>query len=156
MEAALQGRVCLMGVGNPAYGDDGLGVRLAEGLMEDGVVDAVVVGTDPDRHIGKAVNQRFDHVVFIDAVDFGGEPGSVVFLDGNDIAAKFPQISTHKISLGLMASLVESNGVTKAWLLGVQPDSLREGRDLSHRVSATLEVLREILLLLKMKDVYAC
>ena len=54
MEAALQGRVCLMGVGNPAYGDDGLGVRLAEGLIEDGVVDAVVVGTDPGSKYDKA------------------------------------------------------------------------------------------------------
>jgi Ni,Fe-hydrogenase maturation factor len=30
LEACFQGRVCLVGVGNPDLGDDGLGVRLAE------------------------------------------------------------------------------------------------------------------------------
>ena len=45
---------------------------------------------------------KFDHVVFLDAVEFGAAPGSVVFLDSQQITARYPQISTHKISLDVL------------------------------------------------------
>ena len=38
----LQGRVCLMGLGNVDCGDDGFGVRLAEDLLKAGVPDVVI------------------------------------------------------------------------------------------------------------------
>ena len=40
---------------------------------------------------------------------------------------------------------VEVNGKTKAWLLGVQPESLRPGQGLSPAVQTTLELLRACL-----------
>jgi hydrogenase 3 maturation protease len=156
IEGTLKGRVCLMGLGNPAYGDDGLGVRLVEELADDGMHDIIVAGTDAERWIDIAASRGFDHLVFVDAVDFGGEPGAVVFLNAADIEARFPQISTHKISLGVLAELVESNGVTKVWLLGVQPESTWDGPHLSPAVRATLDVLQEILLQLKTKGMPEC
>ena len=57
------------------------------------------------------------------------------------MVARFPQISTHKISLGLLAKRAEANGTTKAWLLGVQPESLKPGEELTPAVQATLELL---------------
>ena len=33
LQQLFQGRVCLMGLGNVTYGDDGIGVRLAEELV---------------------------------------------------------------------------------------------------------------------------
>jgi len=94
LELSLQGRVCFMGLGNLDYGDDGFGVRLAEELIAAGVPDAVIGGISPDRWIGKIAD--FDHVLFLDAVDCGGAPGSVVFLNSGELTARFPQISTHK------------------------------------------------------------
>ena len=38
LQQLFQGRVCLMGLGNVAYGDDGFGVRLAEELKAEGRV----------------------------------------------------------------------------------------------------------------------
>jgi hypothetical protein len=35
LRACLQGRVCLVGVGNADHGDDGFGVRLAESLESE-------------------------------------------------------------------------------------------------------------------------
>jgi hydrogenase maturation protease len=156
LEKSLQGRVCLMSLGNPDYGDDGFGVQLGEELIEAGVSDVIAAGTAPDHSIGVAADLDFDHLVFLDAVEFRGSPGSVVFLDAKEIAARFPQISTHKISLSVLAKFVESNGITKAWLLGVQPESMKEGQGLSPAVRATLEVLRELLLFLKTKEVTVC
>jgi len=121
LEQCFAGRVCLMGLGNSDYGDDGFGVRLAEALVVAGVSDVIVAGTTPDRFVGRVAGEGFDHIIFLDAVEFGGAPGLVVFLDAGEMAARFPQISTHKISLGTLAQWVESGSPTRAHLLGVQP-----------------------------------
>lgn len=156
LENALQGRVCLIGIGNIDHGDDGLGMRLAEELVEAGVVDIVAAGTIPEAYIGAVCEHEFDHVVFVDAVEFGADPGSVIFLNAAEIESRFPQISTHKISLSMLAKFVESNGMTKAWLLGVQPESIGAGRQICSKVRATLDVLRELLFRLKTKEVLVC
>jgi len=76
LRCCLEGRVCLMGIGNVDYGDDGFGVRLAEKLIEAGTPDVVVGGTSPDRCLGRVVEEGFNHLVFLDAVECGGTPGS--------------------------------------------------------------------------------
>ena len=152
----LQGRVCFMGVGNRDYGDDAFGVHLAQALLEASVPDVVVAGNSPDRWLGTVTEMEFDHLVFLDAVEFDAEPGSAVFLDSREIITRYPQISTHKISLGVLANFIESNGITKAWLLGVQPESLKQGHDLSPTVRKTLGALLELLFHLRMQEVNAC
>ena len=102
-----------MGLGNIDCGDDGFGVRLAEELLEAGVPDVEVAGTTPEHYVGRVADQGFDHLVFLDAVDFGGPPGSVVLLDGSEISAHYPQISTHKISLGVLANGLRPAGEPK-------------------------------------------
>jgi hydrogenase maturation protease len=167
LEQIFQGRVCLLGVGNVDFGDDGFGVRLAEELGDSEAASpqkpahgssvrsgmsiarlrlkVINAGTTPERFIGRLAAEGFEHVIFLDAVELGGAAGSVVFLNSDEMAGRFPQISTHKISLGLLARQVEANGQTKVWLLGVQPESLRAGQELTPRVRAALELLRELL-----------
>jgi hydrogenase maturation protease len=149
----LSGRVCLVGLGNVERGDDGWGVRLAEeyataclsGPERDGAgPEVVLAGTQPERELSR-LTEDLDAVVFLDAVDFGGAPGAVVLLDGAGMRARYPQVSTHRLSLGLLAQLVESGRRTRAWLLGVQPESLRQGAVLSTTVRATVNLLRELI-----------
>lgn len=153
LQRGLQGRVCLMGLGNADYGDDGLGIRLAEAVSEKlsklgklpGAPEVIVAGPTPEGFVGRIADAGFDHLVFLDAVEFGGAPGSVVLLDSGQMAARFPQVSTHKISLGLLAHWVESKGKTKAWLLGVQPESLKFAQTLTPVVQQTVEILNQLL-----------
>jgi hydrogenase 3 maturation protease len=178
LQQCFQGRVCLMGLGNVLYGDDGFGVRLAEKLKSEGRSPraegdpksearsedpdsscsdfglrpsfglrshVVIAGTAPERFIGRVTDESFDHVIFLDAVEFGGRPGSAILLDAPQMSARYPQISTHKISLGLLAKWAEANGTTRAWLLGVQPESLKEDGELTPAVQATLQLLLELL-----------
>jgi len=143
--ALLIDRVCLMGVGNPDYGDDGLGVRLAEALQAKDVPDVVVAGTTPERWIGWVTSERFPVLLFLDAVDFGGSPGSLVFMNSNEIAERFPQISTHKMSLGLLAQYAETNGGIRVWLLGAQPETLKPCFQLSPALQTTLSSTCELI-----------
>jgi hydrogenase maturation protease len=146
LEELLQGRVCLMGLGNVDCGDDSFGVQLAEELLEAGVPDVVIAGTAPEDYIGRIADQGFDRLVFLDAVEFGASPGSVVLLNAREICARYPQISTHKISLGVLAKWVRASSRTKVWLLGVQPQSISPGQTLTPTVSATRDLLRMLLL----------
>jgi hydrogenase maturation protease len=142
----LQGRVCLMGLGNVDCGDDGFGVRLAEELLQAGVPDVVAARTTPEDYVGRIADQGFDCLVFLDAVEFGASPGSVALLNAREVCARYPQISTHKISLGVLAKWVLAKGKTEVWLLGVQPQSIRHGETLTPAVSATSDLLRMLLL----------
>jgi len=143
---SLHGRIGLMCVGNPDGGDDAFGVRLGEELVSHGLADVVIAGTNPESFLARGEHRKYDHLIFIDVVDFGGAPGSVVFLDSSEMTSRFPQVSTHRLSLGLLATLSESNGVTKAWLLGVQPESLEHRRQLSPGMRVTMATLEDMLL----------
>ena len=147
---SLAGRAALVGIGNTDLGDDALGVRLAEQLQRAGVSTAVVAGTVPENIAGVLARGGYDNVMFLDAVDFGAAPGSVVLMNAAEIQARFPQVSTHKISLGMTARVIEAESRTRVWLLGVQPESLRAGSEMSEPVKQTLQllagVLKEVLL----------
>jgi hydrogenase 3 maturation protease len=144
----LQGRAAVVGVGNVARGDDGLGVRLAELIQElrlpPAGVRVVVAGSGPERILTALSGGAFAHVLFLDAVEFGGGPGAVILLEAAGMIARWPQISTHQLSLGLLAQMIEAGGATKAWLLGVQPASLITGAGLSPKVQATAELLADL------------
>jgi len=149
----FQGSVCLMGIGNIDQGDDGLGAGLADAIAArvtgsgDVPLNRTVInaGAMPERLIGSAAERGFDHLVFLDAVEFGVKPGSVIFLNAEEIATRFPQISTHKISISVLAKWIRMNGKTQVWLLGVQPGSLKPGQGLSPAVRRTMEILEDLL-----------
>ena len=149
LQAILQGRVCVVGMGNVECGDDWFGVRLAERLndlpLAHDDLRVVVAGREPEHYLGEMSNGEFDNVAFLDAVEFSGEPGAVVLLNSTEMRARFPQVSTHRLSVGLLARILEAGGNTKAWLLGVQPASLKAEEELSPAVRASLDLLAEIL-----------
>jgi hydrogenase maturation protease len=152
LRQCFHGRVCLMGVGNVDYGDDGFGTILSEKIKERIKVSkdynrysVVNAGTTPERFIQTIAEEGFEHLIFLDAVEVGSEAGFVVFMDAAGIVNRFPQISTHKISLGLIAKLIKGNGKIKPWLLGVQPGSVKMGQELTPEVMSTMEILEELL-----------
>jgi hydrogenase maturation protease len=142
----LRGRICIVGLGNPDYGDDGLGVRLAERLIAAGVPNVFLAGTSPDRIIGEIAAAVFDKVLFLDAVEFGGPAGAVAMLNSAEMIARYPQISTHKISIGTLARLLEANGTTKVWLLAVQPESMKPESQLAPAAQTTLEIVSDLII----------
>jgi hydrogenase 3 maturation protease len=117
-------------------------------LYEAGIPNVIIAGTSPDRYMGLVTGKGFSHVVFVDAVDFGGASGSAIFINATEISSRFPQVSTHKISLGLLSKWAEASG-TRAWLLGVQPKSLGRSGKLTPAVETTLAALSELLVELR-------
>lgn len=138
--------VCWVGVGNPDLGDDGLGIRLAEMLRDAGCAQVILAGATPENCLSAIEASGCSEVVFLDATAFGGEPGSVALLDADEIKARHPQVSTHKLSLGLLARMLEGDTPRRVRLLAVQPERLTPGAGISTTVEDTLETLRQLLL----------
>ncbi len=101
-------------------------------------IEVLVAGLSPDRYLPFLAGAGFDTVLFLDAVEVGAAPGSVVLLDSRDMVTRWPQVSTHRLSLGLLSRLIEAGGRARVWLLGVQPETLRPGAGLSPTVAAAL------------------
>lgn len=141
----LTGRVCLVGVGNPDRGDDAFGLRLAEAVRDLGHPDVILAERTPERWTERLARGGFRTVVFLDAVGMGAAPGDVIFLAGAEIAARYPQVSTHKLSLGTIARLIEAAGPTRVFLLGAQPRTVGHGAGLSAPLRTTLETLLDLL-----------
>ncbi len=142
----LAGRICVLGIGDGQWGDDGLGVQLAQSLQEAGCPNVVLAGSTPESWVGWVRRGGFENVLLLDAVEFAGEPGSVVFLESSQLRNRYPQVSTHKLTLGTLATLIEDESNTRVWCLGVKPASLAPGAGLSEPVKATLELLKELLI----------
>ena len=146
LTAQLRPPVCVVGVGNPDRGDDGFGLRLAEWLRHHGAPDIILAERTPERWVGTLARGGFRTVLFLDAVRMGADHGAAVFLPSVEIVARYPQVSTHAVSLGTLARLSETDGPTRVFLLGVQPRSLGPEADLSEPVRTTLRLLGPLLL----------
>jgi hydrogenase maturation protease len=144
--------VAWVGIGNPDLGDDGLGMRLAEMLRDAGCPDVILAGTTPENCLRRIEATDCDTVAFLDATDFGGAPGSVTLFDRDEIVSRHPQVSTHKLSLGFLATMLTAEEDRQVRLLAVQPERLTPGCGLSATVQETLEALTQLLINLGATD----
>jgi len=140
----LQGKVALLGVGNPLWGDDGAGpavIRRLEGRVPALLVDG---GDAPESYWGTITAYRPEAVLVVDAVDWGGEPGSVAILE--EVEEKGPALSTHRISLNLLLNLLRTQTGADAFALGIQPKVLVFQGDMSAELQKTVELLGDLLM----------
>jgi len=140
----LQGKVLIVGIGNPLRGDDGVGPeiinRLNNPLPRLLLFD---VGETPENYLGKIVKQKPDTMVLIDAVDFGSSPGTIKIIEKDDI--KDESLSTHNASLNLVAKYLQKETSADVFLLGIQPKTTEFGREISRPVREGLEKIVRML-----------
>jgi hydrogenase 3 maturation protease len=137
LEAALVGRVCVLGVGNRMRGDDGAGSWVAERLAGRVSVPVFDGGTAPENYLEKIAALRPDVVLIIDAADFGGSPGDLRLIRAE--TAGPGGLSTHALSLALTAEYLRARGPTAVYLLAIQPAGAGLGRQPSEAVQRAVE-----------------
>jgi len=132
----LTADLVVLGLGNPLAGDDGIGVALAEALAEAGPAAGAqvrVAGSDPLALLEELLAGR--RVLLLDACRFGGRPGETTWLRLDDptwpLAAA--PLSLHGLDLPAVFELARALRLPleRAWLYGVEPAEIREGRGLS-------------------------
>lgn len=136
----------VLGVGNLALSDDGLGIhavrRLGERYRLGPDVELVDGGT-----AGLALLPRLaglERVVVVDAVDAGAEPGTLVRLEAGEWEQALARGRTvHSVGL---ADLLSTARLSDAWpervvVHGAQPASTAIGAELTAPLAAALDAL---------------
>ena len=134
-------KVLIIGMGNRLKGDDGVGSIIAEKLKEKirkenlFVIDAE---NAPENYTGKIKEISPELLLIIDAVDFNSYPGDFKIFEINEI--KDTTVSTHNFSISLLKKFIK---VDEIYLLGIQPENISFGENLSERVKKSVEKIIE-------------
>jgi hydrogenase maturation protease len=129
--------------------DDGVGVRVVQCLTSNfvfpegvTVLDGGTLGLDLLPFL-----EGLEHLLIIDAMATGGPPGTISRLTGDEIPAAFEtKLSPHQMGLKdlLAVSILQGNATPDTVLLGVQPEAIELGVDLSPSVETKLQTLVEM------------
>lgn len=144
----LARRNVVLGLGNILNRDEGLGVR-ALGLLEERVglvpgieyVDGGVMGLTLLPLV-----EQCEHLLVLDAIDAGEEPGTFLEVTGDDIRLfTGVKMSEHQITfqevLGL--AFIREKLPSHLHLVGAQPADLAIGLEISDSVAGTLPLVAE-------------
>ncbi|MCL0087118.1 hydrogenase maturation protease [Thermodesulfovibrionales bacterium] len=116
-------RVLIVGLGNILREDDGVGIYVVNGLEKRGLQNFVIdAGTAPQNYIHRIRRSSLEVIILIDAVDFRGRPGEIIFEDIYKIDEIAPSTTTHKFPIKTFAQLIRGLvGDIEIYLLGIQP-----------------------------------
>jgi hydrogenase 3 maturation protease len=137
------GKVVILGIGNPVRGDDGAGPYLADRLA--GRIDAEVINGEeiPERYTGVIRELHPDTIIILDAVCIGEKAGAVAVLTAEDVS--MAGYSTHNTSIGLLMKYLERETGAEVFLLGIQPGNTSYGSVMTPPVRETADILYSIL-----------
>lgn len=146
MGACEAGKALVLGLGNILLSDEGLGVRVVQRLQgscrfppEVSIMDGGTLGLDLLPYL-----EEVDHLLVIDALEMGKEPGTIVRLAGEEVPASLSvKISPHQMGLADLLAAARLRGLypQEIVLLGMQPGSTEVGLDLSPPVEAQIDRL---------------
>ena len=137
------GHTVFITVGNSLRCDDGVGPYIASQLDSSQDLTVIDAGQNPENVIDAIVELHPRRILIIDAADFGVEPGCAQLVESIHIPES--SVSTHAISLKVIARLIEEDTECKVEFLGIQPKSVTFKEELSQEVKQTAdEIIKTI------------
>lgn len=128
-----------MGVGDSRRGDDGAGPAVAQLLSEADMAGVFDCGPSPELETWRVREYAPETIIFVDAVDFGGKPGEVTFLESGQLRSE--GYETHHAPLRLTMQYLESELGAKCYLIGIQPADVRFGARMCDEVARTVDTV---------------
>jgi hydrogenase maturation protease len=136
----------VIGLGNVALSDDGIGVHAVDRLCTryelPADVEAVKGGTSGLLLLPLIADAN--RAIMIDAIDTGAPPGTLLRLEGEAVGSAFAgALTPHDVGLTdlLAAARLTGNWPGRLVVIGVQPACVDVGTDLSPPVGAVLDAL---------------
>ncbi|HLG71734.1 MAG TPA: HyaD/HybD family hydrogenase maturation endopeptidase [Chloroflexota bacterium] len=144
------GAIVVLGLGNVIMSDEGVGVHVIRRLLDDPrlphtarLIDGGTLGLEL-----LSIASDAELLLVVDAVDLGLKPGSLVRLGPEELFGIDRGASAHELGVADLLSALRLLGAEPGHvvLLGVQPDRVELGTDLSPGVGAAVDrLLDEIL-----------
>ncbi|MFC1824924.1 HyaD/HybD family hydrogenase maturation endopeptidase [Thermodesulfobacteriota bacterium] len=125
MKREEQDHIMILGIGNLLFSDEGFGIHMVRALNERydfapnvTVMDGGVLGMSLLGYMSEA-----DHLIVVDAVRNGGQPGALYRFEGDEIPARVrAKNSLHQVDFLEALTLCQAlDKVPKAVILGVEP-----------------------------------
>ncbi|MFW6159543.1 MAG: hydrogenase maturation protease [Acidobacteriota bacterium] len=127
-----------IGIGNPERSDDGVGIFLADELRKGGK-ESLLEKELEGREIFSG-NSKDQPVIFVDAVDFKAKAGKVSLIPL--LSVLHNASLSHKFSPFLCGEMSYAQ-MKNTYVLGIQPETLEEGKNLSVAVKTAAEKILE-------------
>lgn len=136
------GRMAVVGAGNLLLGDEGVGVHVVEALNKEYVppfVTIVDAGTALVDILGSL--RGYERILLVDALRAGGSPGSLYRFEMGQLQERAEKgqlvMSLHQSGLLEAVALARFRGLNpdSITIIGVEPESLQPGIELSETVS---------------------
>ena len=143
-ETDKQKKILVLGIGNLLLSDEGAGIHVIENLMEKYTIPDVVEITDGGTmgiELLPWIEGR-SHIIIVDAVRSDNPPGSVLRID--NVPAFFrDRISPHQIGISdvLAMAAIEGGLPPEVILIGIEPESLSGGLELTETVASKIETM---------------
>jgi len=130
--------ILIAGLGNLLLQDDGVGVHAVHALYKAPPSGAQVVEIGTWVLQGLHLYEWADKVLVLDAMQAGGQPGTLYACRDDDVADPGIEASLHE--LGLMAALkfIKPEKRPEVYVLGVEPKTIDYGLELTPPVQAAL------------------
>ncbi len=139
----LKGCDVILTVGNALRSDDGLGPFIAERLESSDKLTVIDAGSNPENVIDNIIGLNPKNILIIDAANFGEKPGTVKLVDKENIPES--SLSTHTISLKVIAAILAQDTKAGINFLGIQAKSIELGESMCDEVKdSSLRVVEEI------------
>ncbi len=144
--SAERGAIVFMG--SELHGDDAIGVEIGLALGGDrkvGHILSIISYTSPINVLGKVVNHSPSHVLFVDGVVSGLEPGTILLLRPEQVV-NHRGSSTHFHQLSELVSLLETSLGKKleTLILGVQIKNKDVLSSMSPEVRSSKRILVDV------------
>jgi len=142
-------KLAILCAGNMLLGDDSAGVLVCRRFEDIKHPDIKVFNAYqvPELYITKIVEGDFTHALYIDSVDVNKSPGSIIFLDVEDLPDS--RFSTHRIPERFLLSMIRKSK-KKIMIIGIQIRKIELGGEISPIVfQATVKLGNLILKYLK-------
>ncbi|KXA99751.1 hypothetical protein AKJ48_01770 [candidate division MSBL1 archaeon SCGC-AAA261O19] len=128
-------QVAILGVGSELRGDDAAGVKVVRNLKEK--LDSpklllIDAGSVPENFTSKVRNFNPTHIILIDAVDFGEEPGKIAHVNPEDIVGQVT--STHRLPLSILMNYLRERTGAEVILIGIQSAQVKMGSEMTAQV----------------------
>jgi len=141
--------ILVMGVGSILMKDEGLGIRAVEELKRryrfPENVELLDGGTSGIELLSYISGR--DYLIIIDAIKGGAVPGTVLKVEGEDVAAQFrTRISPHQLGISdlLAAATLTDEIPKKLALFGIEPKEIVLDLGLSDEVKGSMDHLLEV------------
>lgn len=134
----------VIGVGNVLLSDEGFGVHVVSELARryrfEPEIQLIDGGTMGMELLG--FMEPFERLILVDAIEGNRPNGTLFWLDNSKVQHYFTQsVSAHEVGVQdlLFIRSLSENPIKEAAVIGVQPDSLEPGLELSEKVAKQVE-----------------